>query len=148
MSDDDFMGVSMDDKETQTGNLMVEQTIQATAEMRSVASQTGRRIKQVSSDDPRMIKSGQYLAIRSGRKAADNTQAIGNMGHGESVRVKVEEGGFCNSSDMRIKKTIMRYRTDDIMTVSCSFEPATMICSNCQKRGKHSVLNSRDGGPV
>jgi hypothetical protein len=23
-----------------------------------------------------------------------------------------------------------------------------MICSNCQERGKHSVLNSRDGGPV
>ena len=145
MSDDDFMGATMEDKETQTGNLSMERK---PADTRSVASQTGRRLKQVSSDDPRMIKSGQYLAIRAGRKAADNTQAIGNMGHGECVRVKVEEGGLCNPSDLRIKKTVMRYRTDDIMTVSCSFEPATMICSNCQERGKHSVLNSRDGGPV
>ncbi len=145
MSDDDFRGATMEDKETQTGNLMMEKK---SAETRSVASQTGRRLKQVSSDDPRMIKSGQYLAIRAGRKAADNTQAIGNMGHGECVRVKVEEGGLCNPSDLRIQKTVMRYRTDDIMTVSCSFEPATMICSNCQERGKHSVLNSRDGGPV
>ncbi len=142
MSDDDFMGVSMDDKEIQTGNLMVEKTIQATTEIRSVASQTGGLSRSAQTTP------SQYLAIRAGRKAADNTQAIGNMGHGECVRVKVEEGGFCNSADLRIKKTIMRYRTDDIMTVSCSFEPATMICSNCQERGKHSVLNSRDGGPV
>jgi hypothetical protein len=70
------------------------------------------------------------------------------MGNGEGVRVRVEEGGFCNAADLRIKKTIMRYRTDDMMTVSCSFEPATMMCSHCQERGKHSVLNSRDGGPV
>ncbi len=37
---------------------------------------------------------------------------------------------------------------DDCMTVSMSFDPADMICSNCLERGRHSVLNSSDGGPV
>jgi hypothetical protein len=49
-----------------------------------------------------MIKSGQYLAITAGRKASGTTQALGNMGHGEGERGKVEEGGFCNPNDARI----------------------------------------------
>jgi hypothetical protein len=112
------------------------------------ASQTGRRFRKIVTEDVRMIKSGQYLAIRAGRKAADNTQAIGNMGHGEGERAKVEECGFCNPKDERIKKTVLRFRTDNMMTVSCSFEPKDMTCSNCVERGRHTVLNGNDGGPV
>jgi hypothetical protein len=75
--------------------------------------QQGReKAPKVNSEDVRMIKSGQHLAIRAGRKVADTTQAIGNMGHGEGERVKVEEGTFCNPKDDRIKKKVMRYRGD------------------------------------
>ncbi len=51
-------------------------------------------------------------------------------------------------SDKRITKTILRFRMDEMMVVSCSFEPGSMMYTNCENRGKHSVLNSYDGGPV
>ncbi len=35
-----------------------------------------------------------------------------------------------------------------MMTVSCSFEPTDMTCSNCLERGRHSVQNRKDDGPV
>jgi hypothetical protein len=73
---------------------------------------------------------------------------VGNAGYGEGERKAVEEGSFCNPNDTRLKKAVLRYRMDDCMTVSMSFDPASMICSNCQERGRHSVLNARDGGPV
>jgi hypothetical protein len=93
-----------------------------------------------------MITDGQYLAIRAGKKAADNSQALGNVGKGEGERMKVEEGGFCNANDLRVKKTIMRYRHEDMMNVSCSFQPSDMTCVNCPERGRHSVLNGANGG--
>jgi hypothetical protein len=148
MSEDELLDVDTDEKETQTGDFQADMAIQATTESRNAASQTGRRFRKIGTEDVSMIKSGQYLAIRAGRKAADNTRAIGNMGHGEGVRVKVEEGGFCNPNDARIRKTVLRFRNDNMMTVSCSFEPKDMTCSNCLERGRHSVLNGKDGGPV
>jgi hypothetical protein len=105
-------------------------------------------LRKINAEDTRMITDGQYLAIRAGRRAADTTQASGNVGRGEGERMKVEEGGFCNANDSRVKKTTMRYRMDEMMTVSCSFEPSDMICSNCPERGRHSVLNRENGGPV
>jgi hypothetical protein len=60
----------------------------------------------------------------------------------------VEEGSFCNAEDNRIQKTTLRFRTEEMMVVSCSFEPGSMMCTNCVSRGKHSVLNGADGGPV
>ena len=104
MSEDDFLAVNMEEKETQTGNFHTDMAVQATAGSRNAASQTGRRLQKINTEDVRMIKSGQYLAIRAGRKAADTTQAIGKMGLGEGQRVKVEEGTFCNPRDERIKK--------------------------------------------
>jgi len=148
MSEDEFLDMNMEDKETQTGYFQADMAVQAVTASRNAASQTGRRFRKIVTEDVRMIKSGQYLAIRAGRKAADNTQAIGNMGHGEGERAKVEECGFCNPKDERIKKTVLRFRTDNMMTVSCSFEPKDMTCSNCVERGRHTVLNGNDGGPV
>jgi hypothetical protein len=110
--------------------------------------QTGRNVEKVSIDDFGMIASGLYLNIRAGRKANDPTNVIGNTGFGEGQRMAVEEGSFCNPNDTRIRKSVLRFRMDDCMTVSMSFDPADMICSNCLERDKHSVLNSRDGGPV
>ncbi len=105
-------------------------------------------MEKVSIDDFGMIASGLYLNIRAGRKANDPTNVIGNTGFGEGQRMAVEEGSFCNPNDTRIRKSVLRFRMDDCMTVSMSFDPADMICSNCLERDKHSVLNSRDGGPV
>jgi hypothetical protein len=62
--------------------------------------------------------------------------------------MKVEEGGFCSAGDKRIQKTVLRFRVDEMMLVSCSFDPGSMMCTNCENRGKHSVLNSYDGGHV
>jgi len=153
LDDDEDMEISTDDKETQTGNLSVDVKDYATqgnlrAVVKSAGSQTGRRLQKMSMDDPDLIRSGHYLSIRAGRKAADITTAIGSTGRGEGVRMKVEEGGFCNAGDRRILKTTIRCRADEMMVVSCSFEPGSMMCTNCEHRGKHSVLNSIEGGPV
>jgi hypothetical protein len=115
---------------------------------KSAGSQTGRSLKRMSMDDPDLIRSGQYLSIRAGRKAANTTTAIDSTGRGEGVHMKVEEGDFCNAGDKRILKTTLRFRLDEMMVVSCSFEPGSMMCTNCENRGKHSALNSYDGGPV
>jgi hypothetical protein len=69
------------------------------------------------------------------------------MGH-LVQRFKESVSIFCNPRDDRIKKTVMIYRSEDMLTVSCSFDPSDMICSLCLERGKHSVLNAEDGGPV
>ena len=153
LDDDEDMEISTDDKETQMGNLSGDVKDYATqvnlrAAVKSAGSQTGRLLQKMSMDDPDLIRSGQYLSIRAGRKAADNTTAIGSTGRGEGVRMKVEEGGFCNAGDRRILKTTIRYRADEMMVVSCSFEPGSMMCTNCEHRGKHSVLKSIEGGPV
>ncbi len=153
LDDDEDMEISTDDKETQTGNLSVDVKDYATqgnlrAVVKSAGSQTGRRLQKMSMDDPDLIRSGHYLSIRAGRKAADITTAIGSTGRGEGVRMKVEQGGFCYARDRRILKTTIRYRADEMMVVSCSFEPGSMTCTNCEQRGKHSVVNSIEGGPV
>ncbi len=151
--DDEEMEMSSEDKETQTGNLVQDgKDIATQANLRrfckTVGSQTGRSLQRMSVDEPDLIRSGQYLTIRAGRKAADPTMAIGSTGRGEGIRMKVEEGGFCSAGDKRIRKTVLRFRMDEMMVVSCSFDSGSMMCTNCENRGKHSVLNSYDGGPV
>ncbi len=148
--EDDSMdfGVDMEDKDTQTGNICIDASTQSQKMGKDTSSQTGRNVEKVSMDDFSMIDSGLYLNIRAGRKANDKTSVIGNAGLGEGQRMIVEEGSMCNPNDTRIKKGVLRFRMDDIMTVSMSFNPADMICSNCAERGRHSVLNSSDGGPV
>jgi hypothetical protein len=54
----------------------------------------------------------------------------------------VEEGSLCNPNDLRIKKSVLKFTMDDYMTVSLSFDPSDIICSNCQERGRHKVLNA------
>jgi hypothetical protein len=115
---------------------------------KDISCQTGRNMEKVSSNDFGMVASGLYLNIRAGRKASNPTNVIGNAGYGEGERKAVEEGSFCNPNDTRLKKAVLRFRMDDCMTVSLSFDPANMICSNCLERGRHSVLNARYGGPV
>jgi len=148
--EDDPMGfgIEMEDKDTQTGNICIDASTQSQKMGKDTSSQTGRNVEKVSMDDFSMIDSGLYLNIRAGRKANDKTCVIGNAGLGEGQRMTVEEGSMCNPNDTRIKKAVLRFRMDDIMTVSMSFNPADMICSNCTERGRHSVLNSSDGGPV
>jgi hypothetical protein len=151
--DDEEMEMNSEDKETQTGNLVqdgkdIDTQVNLRRVCKTVGSQTGRSLQRMSVDEPDLIWSGQYLTIRAGRKAADPTKAIGSTGRGEGICMKVEEGGFCSAGDKRITKTILRLRMDEMMVVSCSFEPGSMMCTNCENRGKHSVLNSYDGGPV
>jgi hypothetical protein len=148
--DDDPMGfeIEMEDKDTQTGNIMKENCTQVDLMGKDISCQTGRNMEKLSSDDFGMVASGLYLNIRAGRKASDPTNVIGNAGYGEGERKVVEEGSFCNPNDTRIKQAVLRFRMDNCMTVLMSFDPANMICSNCLERGRHSVLNARDGGPV
>jgi hypothetical protein len=123
--------VQVTDKETQTGYLTKEAALQTVANtgMTSSSSQTGRFLKKICTEDTNMIPSGQYLNVRAGRKAAENTCIMGNVG-----RIKVDEVGFCNQNDNRIQKAVLRYRMDELMIVSCSFDPASMICHNCPVR--------------
>jgi hypothetical protein len=148
--EDDPMGfgIEMEDKDTQTGNICTDASTQSYKTGKDISSQTGRNVEKVSTDDFGMIASGLYLNIRAGRKASDNTCVIGNAGLGEGKRMIVEEGSMCNPNDTRIKKAVLRFRMDNCMTVCMSFNLADMICSNCSERGRHSVLNSSDGGPI
>ena len=47
MSEDDFLAVNMEEKETQTGNFQADMAVQATAGSRNAASQTGRRLQKI-----------------------------------------------------------------------------------------------------
>ncbi len=81
--EDEEMEMSSEDKETQTGNLLQDgKDIATQANLRrfckTVGSQTGRSLQRMSMEDPALIRSGQYLTIRAGRKAADSTMAIGS----------------------------------------------------------------------
>ncbi len=60
----------------------------------------------------------------------------------------IQANSVSPEDDKRVLKTILRFRLDEMLVVSCSFEPGSMMCSNCENRGKHSVLNSYAGGPV
>jgi hypothetical protein len=67
--DDDPMdfGIEMEDKDTQTGNIMIEIGTQYEPKGKNTSCQTGRNVEKVSSDDFGMIASGLYLNIRAGR---------------------------------------------------------------------------------
>jgi hypothetical protein len=70
------MDISSEDKETQTGHLEkngkdIATQVHLRAACKSAGSQTGRSLKRMSMDDPDLIRSGHYLTIRAGRKAAD-----------------------------------------------------------------------------
>ncbi len=114
--DDDPMdfGIEMEDKDTQTGNIMKETGTQYEPKGKNISCQTGRNVEKVSSDDFGMIASGLYLNIRAGRKASDSTSVIGNAGYGEGQRMVVEEESFCNPFDTRLKKSVLRFRMDDV----------------------------------
>ncbi len=104
--EDEEMDMSSEDKETQTGNLLqdgkdIATQVNLKRTCKTVGSQTGRSLQRMSMDEPDLTRSGQYLTIRAGRKAADSTMAIGSTGRGEGVRMKVEEGGFCSAGDKR-----------------------------------------------
>ncbi len=43
MSEDEFMDVNMEEKETQTGNFQADMAVQVTTGSRNAASQTGRK---------------------------------------------------------------------------------------------------------
>ncbi len=50
--------------------------------------------------------------------------------------------------DGRVRQTVLRHRMDVMLNVTCSFDPATMICSGCKERGNHSMIRGDRGEPV
>ncbi len=47
-----------------------------------------------------------------------------------------------------MKQTILRHRMDTMQNISCSFNPADLMCEGCKGRGKHSVVGAENGEPV
>ena len=62
---------------------------------------------------------------------------------------KRREVGFDLAGDGRVRQTVLRHRMDVMLNVTCSFDPATMVCSGCKERGNHSMTGGqgRAGGP-
>ncbi len=87
--------------------------------------------------DDEKFPPGNYFNVRAGRKTM---REKGEMVTGDMPDLKKKECGFDLSGDDRVRGAEMRYRLDSNMTLSLSFNPATMTCGGCQKRGRHSLL--------
>ncbi len=73
LDEDDEMGICVEDKETQTGDLkndVMDKATQATLKAvgKTSGTQTGRRLQRMSTKDPDMIKSGQHLPLERGER--------------------------------------------------------------------------------
>jgi hypothetical protein len=87
--------------------------------------------------DDEKFPPGNYFNVRAGRKVM---REKGEMVTGDMPDLKKKECGFNLAGDDRVKGAEMRYRLDSNITMSLSFNPATMTCGGCQKRGRHPLL--------
>jgi hypothetical protein len=85
MSEDEFLSLTTEEKETQTGYLLVHKEARTEPRIagKNGTSQAGRMLRKVNAEDTHMVTDGQYLPIHAGRRAAGTTQALGNVGRGE-----------------------------------------------------------------
>jgi hypothetical protein len=67
---------------------------------------------------------------------------------GEMKQEKRREEGFDLSGDGRVRQAVLCHRMDVMLNVTCSFDPATMICTGCKERGAHSMIRGDRGEPV
>jgi hypothetical protein len=64
---------------------------------------------------------------------------------GEAKMEKRREAGFDLAGDNRVKQTILRHRMDAMQNISCSFNPADLMCEGCKGRDKHLVVGAENG---
>jgi len=96
--------------------------------------------------DNNLMPAGPYYNIKASRaKKFGNLEVIGDGGDG---RVERREGTFCLEGDGRVRKTVKRYREEPPMNMTLSFDPSSLICVGCTKRGPHSVAGLDDGKPI
>jgi len=89
-------------------------------------------------EDDEKFPPGNYFNVRAGRKRMrDRNEKV--MGDDPEVKRR-RECGFNIAGDDRVKGATMRYRLDSNITMSLSFNPATMMCDGCQERGRHSLI--------
>jgi len=115
---------------------------QTELERQDGVTQTAYLEKREMEEDVSLISSAQYRDIVDGRKKQENSTVMGNSGLGEGVRVDIKEGSFISKEDGRIRNTYLRHRSDNMMNISCSFDPFSMVCKLCTARGPHSVLEA------
>ncbi len=106
MLEDEFLSLTTEEKETQSGYLLVHKEAQTEPRIagKNATSQTGRMLRKVNAEDTHMVTDGQYLAIRAGRRAADTTQALGNVGRGEGERMKLTREVFVMPTILELKR--------------------------------------------
>jgi hypothetical protein len=94
--------------------------------------------------DESIFPAGPYYNVRAGRARLSEQEIL--VGEGKTEKRK--EAGFDLAGDNRVKQTILRHRMDVMQNISCSFNPADLMCEGCKGRGKHSVVGAENGEPV
>jgi hypothetical protein len=90
------------------------------------------------------VQLGPYYNVRAAREISMEDEIV--LGDGRGGRKK--EAGFNIVGERRLEKVVWRHRLDVGQNITLSFNPASMKCSGCKKRGVHSVVGMEDGKPV
>jgi hypothetical protein len=94
--------------------------------------------------DEDLVQPGPYYNVRAARELSMEDEVV--LGDGRGGRKK--EAGFNIVGERRLEKVVWRHRLDVGQNITLSFNPASMTCSGCKKRGVHSVVGREDGKPV
>ena len=87
---------------------------------------------------------GAYKAVATLRQSsrANRSLGVGEYPGGGTVIEKISIGSFANKGDNRTELCHFRTRPERKQNSSFSFDPKTLLCSNCPSRGGHRI----DGG--
>jgi hypothetical protein len=91
-----------------------------------------------------LVQPGPYYNVRAARELSMEDEVV--LGDWRGGRKK--EAGFNIAGERRLEKVVWRHRLDVGQNITLSFNPASMTCSGCKKRGVHSVVGREDGKPV
>jgi hypothetical protein len=93
--------------------------------------------------DEDLVQPGAYYNVRAARELSMEDEVV--LGDGRGGR---KEAGFNIVGERRLEKVVWRHRLEVGQNITLSFNPASMTCSGCKKRGVHSVMSKEDGKPV
>jgi hypothetical protein len=99
--------------------------------------------------DQTIMVAGHYFNVKASRET--KLGAVATMGDKE-IGVEVpslkKEGSFCIEGDWRVRQAYLRHRMEVPCNMSLSFNPATMMCMGCSKRGPHCVMGGENRNPI
>jgi hypothetical protein len=87
---------------------------------------------------------GAYKAVFALRQSIRTNPSLDEQGGVKQETVSV--GSFANGGDNRSSLCHFRSRVDRKQNLSFSFDPCSLLCSNCPSRGGHAVCGDGGGG--